>query len=185
MKIISISGFAVTLFACATPTPPNERTGTSPEAIRAAEERFANKMPWATDHGGKQPATASARHEGHAVVITFSGSVLFASNQATLLPAAQTLLRETADALLTISERDLVIEGHTDSQGSDRYNLDLSQRRADAVRSYLIFRGYDADSITAHGIGRVQPVADNKTAQGRAENRRVEIVLAPEDRVTR
>ena len=76
--------------------------------------------------------------ESRGVVITLSGSVLFASNQATLLPEARKRLDRVYDVLGTTRERHLIIEGHTDSHGSDSYNLDLSQRRADAVRNYLV-----------------------------------------------
>ena len=119
------------------------------------------------------------------MVITLSGSVLFATNQATLLPAAQERLNQVAAALLTTRERVLVVEGHTDSRGSESYNLDLSQHRADAVRSYLVSRGYMADRIQAHGIGKARPVSENETAEGRANNRRVEIIVAPELHSTR
>ena len=67
------------------------------------------------------------------------------------------------------------VAGHTDSVGGDRYNKDLSQRRAVNVRAYLVEQGVNADSMTAVGYGESQPVADNATAAGRAENRRVEL----------
>lgn len=120
---------------------------------------------------------AAIKDEARGLVITLSGSVLFASNQAMLLPAAQTRLNEVAKALLETDDRNLVIEGHTDSQGSAGYNIGLSQRRADAVRSYLISRGYTSDRIQAHGIGEDRPVANNANTEGRANNRRVEIVV--------
>jgi len=69
------------------------------------------------------------------------------------------------------------IEGHTDSTGSDEYNMKLSQRRADAVKSYLVEHGISADRLTAKGYGETKPIASNKTASGRAKNRRVEIIL--------
>jgi len=114
------------------------------------------------------------------MVITLSGSVLFATNKFALLPAAQERLNQVAAALLTTRERGLVVEGHTDSQGSVNYNLTLSQNRADAVRAYLVARGYNADRIQAHGIGKSRPVSDNDTAEGRANNRRVEIIVTPQ-----
>jgi outer membrane protein OmpA-like peptidoglycan-associated protein len=120
---------------------------------------------------------AAVKEEPRGMVITLSGSVLFASNQSTLLPEARTRLDQVAEVLLTTRERSLVVEGHTDSQGKDAFNMDLSQRRADAVRNYLVQRGYQADLIQAHGIGEGSPVADNGTAEGRANNRRVEIVI--------
>jgi OOP family OmpA-OmpF porin len=66
-----------------------------------------------------------------------------------------------------------VVEGHTDSVGDDAYNLKLSQRRADAVRKYLVDKGVPSTPLEARGFGEAQPVADNKTADGRAQNRRV------------
>jgi outer membrane protein OmpA-like peptidoglycan-associated protein len=123
---------------------------------------------------------AAVKDEARGMVITLSGSVLFASNRAVLLPDAKIRLGQVADVLMTNKERKLTVEGHTDSQGSADHNLDLSQRRADAVRSYLVERGYQGDLIIAHGLGEGTPVADNSSAEGRANNRRVEIVVAPE-----
>jgi outer membrane protein OmpA-like peptidoglycan-associated protein len=96
-----------------------------------------------------------------------------------LLPAAKTRLGQVTAALLETKERRLEIQGYTDSQGKDAYNLDLSQRRADAVRVYLVSNGYPPDLIIARGAGEALPIADNNTAEGRANNRRVEIVIEP------
>jgi outer membrane protein OmpA-like peptidoglycan-associated protein len=123
---------------------------------------------------------AAVREEPRGMVITLSGSVLFASNQIALLPEARTRLDQVADVLLTSRERNLVIEGHTDSQGTDGSNIVLSQGRADAVRNYLVQRGYDADLIRSHGLGEGAPVSDNNTVEGRANNRRVEIIIERE-----
>jgi len=123
---------------------------------------------------------AAVKQEPRGMVITLSGSVLFATNKFTLLPAAMERLNQVATALMTTRERGLVVEGHTDSQGSAGYNLTLSQNRADAVRTYLVSRGYNADRIQAHGIGKSRPVSENGTAEGRANNRRVEIIVTPQ-----
>jgi outer membrane protein OmpA-like peptidoglycan-associated protein len=120
---------------------------------------------------------AAVKEEPRGLVITLSGSVLFPSNQATLLPEAQTRLQQVADALLATRERDIMIEGHTDSRGSDDHNQVLSQQRAEAVRSFLVSRGYEPDRIRAQGFGKVRPVAENSSPEGRAMNRRVEIVV--------
>jgi len=120
---------------------------------------------------------AAVKEEERGLVITLSGSVLFASDKSELLPAAQDRLNHVADALLTTKERKLTVEGYTDSQGSFSHNKELSQRRADAVRSYLILRGYPGELIIANGIGEDSPVADNATPEGRADNRRVEIIV--------
>jgi len=79
--------------------------------------------------------------------------------------------------LKTWGDVDIEVAGHTDSMGSDAYNMKLSQQRADAVRNFLISRGVSADRLTAKGYGESQPVADNATEEGRFKNRRVE--LAP------
>lgn len=120
---------------------------------------------------------AAVKEEARGLVITLSGSVLFASNKSDLLPTAQNRLSQVADALMETKERKLTVEGHTDSQGSSSYNQELSQRRADAVRSYIISRGYSSNLIQAIGIGKDRPVADNASAEGRANNRRVEIIV--------
>jgi outer membrane protein OmpA-like peptidoglycan-associated protein len=97
-----------------------------------------------------------------------------------LLSSAQVKLDQVAKALLDVRARNLIVEGHTDSQGSDSYNQGLSQRRADAVRDYLVQRGYPADRIQARGMGKSHPIADNASPEGRANNRRVEIVIERE-----
>jgi outer membrane protein OmpA-like peptidoglycan-associated protein len=114
------------------------------------------------------------------MVITLSGGVLFESAKWQLLPAAMTKLNDVADAL-TKQDKDstMVVEGHTDSQGKADMNQELSQKRAEAVRTYLVSRGIAADRITATGFGPTRSIADNASPEGRANNRRVEIVVKP------
>jgi len=121
---------------------------------------------------------ASVKQETRGMVITLSGSVLFATNEATLLPAAMVKLNEVAEALTKGNpDSNITIEGHTDSQGARDHNMNLGQRRAEAVKAQLVSRGVSSDRIKAVGIGPDRPVADNKSAEGRANNRRVEIVV--------
>jgi outer membrane protein OmpA-like peptidoglycan-associated protein len=123
---------------------------------------------------------ASVKQESRGMVITLSGSVLFASSKSELLPAAQAKLSEVADALAKQDpDSKIVVEGHTDSQGDDAFNQKLSQARADAVRTYLTSHGIAPDRITAQGLGESRPIADNTSTEGRANNRRVEIVVQP------
>jgi outer membrane protein OmpA-like peptidoglycan-associated protein len=123
-------------------------------------------------------AIAAVKEEARGVVITLSGSVLFASGKYELLNTAMTKLDQVAEALKAQdADRRMVVEGHTDSQGSDRTNQPLSLNRATAVRNYLVTRGVDSDKITAIGMSSSKPVTDNKTAENRANNRRVEIVI--------
>jgi len=123
---------------------------------------------------------ASVKQESRGMVITLSGSVLFASAKSELLPQAQAKLSQVAD-VLTRQNRDarIRVEGYTDSQGSASFNQDLSQARAESVRTYLVSHGIAADRIVAEGFGPARPVADNASSEGRADNRRVEIVVEP------
>jgi outer membrane protein OmpA-like peptidoglycan-associated protein len=94
-----------------------------------------------------------------------------------LLPSAQASLNDVADALKDQKDATMLIEGHTDSTGSDDTNLQLSKARADAVASYLTSRGLPQDRITTQGLGSSRPVASNDSTEGRATNRRVEIIV--------
>jgi outer membrane protein OmpA-like peptidoglycan-associated protein len=138
-----------------------------------SEKRTANA--WA-----ELAKLAAVKEEERGLVITLSGSVLFRSDESTLLPSAQVKLDQVANALLEVRERNLIVAGHTDSQSSDSYNQSLSQRRAEAVRDYLIQRGYPGDHIQARGMGENSPIADNASPEGRANNRRVEIIIERE-----
>jgi outer membrane protein OmpA-like peptidoglycan-associated protein len=143
----------------------------------AASEQRALDSEQKTIAANDALAKLAAKDEARGMVITLSGGVLFRSNDAQLLPAAQTRLDEVATALLT-NARPVSIEGYTDSRGSQSRNVDLSQRRAEVVRSYLVSRGLPADRVVAKGMGPDRPIADNTSAEGRASNRRVEIVVA-------
>jgi outer membrane protein OmpA-like peptidoglycan-associated protein len=101
--------------------------------------------------------------------------VTFQTGKAVLLPASQGILDQVAQSLVDNPDVNVEVGGHTDNAGTDAANLRLSQARADAVREYLIGKGVDAGRITAKGYGEGNPVADNKTAAGRAANRRVEL----------
>jgi outer membrane protein OmpA-like peptidoglycan-associated protein len=121
---------------------------------------------------------ARVKEEARGTVITLDGSVLFVSGKANLLPIAQKKLDDVAKALSEVDERQkIIVEGHTDSNGNDESNLQLSQQRAEAVRAHLLSRGLKAERIQAVGKGEAQPVASNDTAEGRANNRRVEIIV--------
>jgi outer membrane protein OmpA-like peptidoglycan-associated protein len=121
---------------------------------------------------------ASVKQEARGMVITLNGSVLFTSGRSDLLPAAQLKLNDVADAL-TKQDPDskIVVEGYTDSQGTASSNQELSDHRARSVRDYLVSRGIAGDRVTAQGLGWTRPIADNASAEGRANNRRVEIVV--------
>lgn len=123
---------------------------------------------------------AQVKEEKRGVVITLSGSVLFATGKHELLPIAKDRLNEVAKAVKDQGFKSIVVEGHTDSRGSDSANEQLSLKRAEQVRAHLITQGIPSDKITAVGRGESSPVADNSTPEGRANNRRVELVVTPE-----
>jgi len=142
-------------------------------AREAAEKKAAQAM-------ADLQRIAAVKQEPRGMVITLSGAVLFASGQASLLTGAMVKLNEVADALTKSNpESRIVVEGHTDSQGNIDFNQDLSNRRASSVRDYLVSRGIASDRITAQGLGSTRPIAPNNNAEGRANNRRVEIIVQP------
>jgi outer membrane protein OmpA-like peptidoglycan-associated protein len=149
-------------------------------ALQGEVQRRQEAEKRASDAAATLAKLASVKQEPRGMVITLSGSVLFASGKSELLPSAQAKLDQIGTALTEQDpESTMVVEGHTDSQGAEQFNQQLSQRRAESVRSYLISRGIASDRITAEGHGLSQPVADNGTPEGRANNRRVEIVVKP------
>ena len=112
--------------------------------------------------------------------------IQFESNKADIRPQYHRQLKEVADFLTTYATTSAVIEGHTDNVGEADYNKDLSQRRAESVRDYLINNfGIDPNRLTARGYGEQRPVASNDTAQGRAQNRRVVAVISAEKQTYR
>jgi outer membrane protein OmpA-like peptidoglycan-associated protein len=150
-------------------TPDTERPDTEqPDTEQARRE---------LDPGLRDALTGlDAKQESRGTVITLSGPVGFEAGQATLLPEAKARIDQVLDALKD-EQRSVLIEGHADSQGSESRNLGISTRRAEAVRAYMIERGYPSGLIRAIGIGELRPVGDNTTEEGRASNRRVEIIV--------
>jgi outer membrane protein OmpA-like peptidoglycan-associated protein len=148
------------------------------QALATEQQRREEADKRAAKAAADLAAFASVKQEARGMVITLSGSVLFASNKSDLLPSAQTRLNDVANSLTKEDvDSKIVVEGYTDSQGGASFNQELSQRRAQSVRDYLVTRGMASDRVTAQGLGLTNPIADNGTAEGRANNRRVEIVV--------
>jgi len=122
-------------------------------------------------------AELKAKQTERGMVVTLS-DVLFDTGQATLKPGADLTLDHLAHYLRDNPHTRVLIEGFTDSVGSDSYNEALSQRRADAVAGALVSRGVTEDAVRATGRGKSFPVASNDTAAGRQQNRRVQIVIS-------
>jgi outer membrane protein OmpA-like peptidoglycan-associated protein len=140
-------------------------------ARKEAEKKAAAAMASLAEIG-------NVKEEQRGMVITLDGGVLFATAKATLLPVAEQRLAQVAEALQQQDDsKPITIEGHTDSMGTEEQNQRLSQERADAVRNFLIGKGVPSARIKSAGQGESRPIADNKTPEGRAMNRRVEIIV--------
>jgi outer membrane protein OmpA-like peptidoglycan-associated protein len=121
-------------------------------------------------------AALQAQQTDRGLVVTL-GDILFDFDEAELTPGGELQVARLADALRQMPDRNVLIEGHTDSSGSDAYNLELSQRRANAVEDLLIVQGVDPTRVLTRGYGEQYPVAANDSAAGRQQNRRVEVVI--------
>ncbi len=119
------------------------------------------------------------RNTGDRLIVTLPQDILFATDSATLRPDLQRDLRTVGQSLLAYPDTTVQVIGHTDNTGDAAYNLDLSQRRAQSVSSILMSEGVPSFRIQSIGRGEDQPLASNLTPEGRAQNRRVEIVILP------
>ena len=117
------------------------------------------------------------RETARGLIINMS-DVLFDFNKYTLKPEAREKLAKVSGILLAYPNLKLQVEGYTDNIGSDEYNQKLSEERADSVREYLVSQSVQENTVTAAGYGKTNPVADNSTSSGRAENRRVQLVVS-------
>jgi outer membrane protein OmpA-like peptidoglycan-associated protein len=126
---------------------------------------------------------AEVQRRDDSLLVNFQGSTLFDSGSATLAPGAYDRLRSLATTLNNYPKSQVIVKGHTDAQGQDSFNQQLSEQRADRVRQFLISEGVSSARITSIGFGESMPVTTNDTAEGRAQNRRVEIEIKPNEEV--
>jgi outer membrane protein OmpA-like peptidoglycan-associated protein len=152
------------------------------EAMNAQAQAEAAKSQTAATqaqlaNAQQQLADLQAKQTDRGVVVTL-GDVLFDTGQATLKPGADLAINRLATFLSSNPQTKVLIEGHTDSRGSDDYNIGLSERRARAVSTALASRGISDAQIQTLGRGKAYPVASNDTPEGRQQNRRVEIVFS-------
>jgi outer membrane protein OmpA-like peptidoglycan-associated protein len=155
-----------------------ERAAKATSAAQAEAERAARARAEA-DQLMKEMADLKAKQMEQGIVLIM-GEVLFATGKSELSVAAMKSVNKLADFLQKHPNRNLLIEGHTDSTGSDELNMTLSQKRADAVKEALRGKGVAPGRITAKGYGKKYPVASNETSAGRSQNRRVEVIIMNE-----
>jgi outer membrane protein OmpA-like peptidoglycan-associated protein len=123
---------------------------------------------------------AAVKREGDLLAITLKGDVTFALNSAEVKPGLINELDRIARIMVKYPQTSIMVEGFTDSTGSESYNQRLSERRAESVKNLLVQQGVQADRINTVGYGESRPVATNATPEGRQMNRRVEIRINPE-----
>lgn len=120
---------------------------------------------------------ATITRVGEGIAVTFASGILYPFNSTEILPAGKANLQTLANSLQKYPNSDILIVGHTDSVGTDAYNLDLSQRRAQAASAYLQSLSVPASRLQTAGRGESEPIQPNDTDAGRAQNRRVEIAI--------
>ena len=128
-------------------------------------------------------AQVESINDGQAIKVTFESGILFATNSSSLNTASQSSLTQFATSLKNNPDTDVQIIGHTDNTGSDAINNPLSEKRAQAVYNFLVQKGVGGSRLTSSGMGSTQPVADNSTATGRTQNRRVEVFIIPNEKM--
>jgi outer membrane protein OmpA-like peptidoglycan-associated protein len=126
---------------------------------------------------------AVVTREGEGIIVKFDSGILFDVDKADIKPEAQTNLKNLAGSLQRNAETNILIIGHTDNTGTGEYNIDLSVHRAASVKDYLKENGIKGYRLNIDGRGQTEPIADNNTAIGRAQNRRVEIVILANDKM--
>jgi outer membrane protein OmpA-like peptidoglycan-associated protein len=126
---------------------------------------------------------AEVIREGEGIIVKFDSGILFDVSKSELKTAAMTNIQNLAKSLKDNPDTDVTIIGHTDNSGSDEYNNRLSERRAEAVKTFTINQGISASRINTRGKGESEPIADNSTEEGKAKNRRVEIVIVANEKM--
>jgi OOP family OmpA-OmpF porin len=180
LQLLAIAGIAISSTAFAQKSVDNWVSSSG-----AAWKNGTNELCWR--NANWTPATAAAGCDGAiaapaakvapqaAAKVTLNADALFDFDKSVIKPAAKASLDSLAGKVKSLTLEVIVAVGHTDSIGTDAYNQKLSIRRAEAVKKYLVSQGIEAKRIYVEGKGESQPVADNKTAEGRAKNRRVQI----------
>jgi len=154
---------------------PNTPLGGPVNIDKCMNDNDGDGVPDYLDKCPETPLGTVVDTDGCAIMVLSLEGVHFATNSATLNSSAVSILNNAVRKMNAHPSANFTIEGHTDSRASDEYNYDLSIRRANAVKDYLVSQGVSASSLSVRGNGESDPVASNDTSEGRAANRRVDI----------
>jgi len=149
----------------------------------AAGAYIGNYMDKQAEEMERDIEGAKIERIGEGIKITFASGILFDVGKSALKSDAQTNLQELATILNKYEDTEILVEGHTDATGSEDSNMDLSLRRAQSVSNYLQTRQVMPTRLNIQGYGEMQPIASNETAEGRQQNRRVEIAIFANDKL--
>lgn len=147
----------------------------------AAGAAIGNYMDRQAEEIEENVDNANVERVGEGIKVTFDSGILFDYDSSDLRPASESNIRELARVLEEYEDTEIVFAGHTDSNGSDAYNQQLSEDRAKSVALFAAQQGIDGERMIIQGYGEDDPIADNSTDAGRQENRRVEIAIYAND----
>jgi OmpA-OmpF porin, OOP family len=159
---------------CATEPPKPEPKPAPPPAPKPAPPPEPKPAP-APAPAPEKPKPAPEKPKPVAEKVTFAADVLFDFDKAVIKPEGKSKLDDISNKVRGVNLEVVIAIGHADSVGSDAYNQRLSIRRSESVKAYMVSKGIEPNRVYTEGKGEKQPVADNKTRDGRAKNRRVEI----------
>lgn len=144
---------------------------------------IGNQMDKQAEEIEKTVPDATVERVGEGIVVEFSSNILFGFDESDLSGEAKTNLDKLVRVLNTYDETDIELQGHTDSRGSEDYNLALSERRATEVSEYLEEKGISDSRLTIKGFGEEFPKYSNETSEGRSQNRRVEFLITANEKM--
>jgi len=147
----------------------------------AAGAIIGNRMDAQAKKLAQELEDAQVARVGEGIAVTFDSGILFPFDSAELTSTAQSNLRKLADSLQAEPRTNVMIVGHTDSDGSDSYNQQLSERRGRSAESYLVSSGVASSRLESRGRGEAEPIVSNGTDDGRRQNRRVEVAIYAND----
>jgi len=143
----------------------------------AAGAIIGSRMDTKAEELDEELDNAEVERVGEGIKVTFDSGLLFDFDSSTLRTEARQNLSEFAESMQEFEDTNILVVGHTDAKGSEEYNQGLSERRAESATGYLAERGIDSGRLTSVGRGETEPVASNETAEGRQQNRRVEVAI--------